>query len=232
MPPPCPASAPLARDDSRRLIESLESPDCGCPFRPITFATEDGDDGKLSDTRVRDPEIPEYRFLAVVFGTDACRHTMDTDHGLSLKEWAELLVALDPNSYTDPPPPPEAPAVCGTEAVVTVYRQRASGRRKFHLYRADDFWRNQGLDDRIKVGPLALHAANGYTVESGEVAVAGRIGPQEVPEKSLVDELLDEMGDFQRSLFERGTALRLAREAEASAPATLPLKAPARRRAA
>lgn len=179
--PPCAGHAERAA-----LIDALEIPDCDC--RPARVPCGCG----------QPCDCPPH--------FQPCPHVLSADHSLSLEEWAELLLALDPDNYTDPPPPPEAPAVCSTEAVVSVYRQRASGRVRFHLYRPDDFWRTQGIDDRVRVGPLALHAANGYTVESGEVAIAGRIGPRNDEAPSLLDELFAEMGPLSRRLYEMGLA--------------------------
>lgn len=82
-----------------RLLLALEVPEhCGCHFDVLQFAERDE---LVTDERPADPGIPEYRLLAVIFGTDACRHTLDTDHELTLEQWVALLKRHDPDGEGD-----------------------------------------------------------------------------------------------------------------------------------
>lgn len=65
-----------------------------------------------------------------------CEHVLAAEHGLSVHDWARLLLAFDPKGYGDPPPPPEPARVLSKDARIALYRLRAS--RGYALYHPHD----------------------------------------------------------------------------------------------
>jgi hypothetical protein len=166
---PCTHAPPEAPAPKR--LRRLEVPRCRCEMELLDFLPADTPRHLLSPTRVIDPEVPEYRVLAQVLGTDACKHVLrpSLEHHLSLAEWAELACLVAPRQYAERPMPPPAIALT-REARIRVYAQRrAVG---LGLYNERDLWR-KGSD---LLNLLASRLRNGAAVE-GAVAMARRIGP-------------------------------------------------------
>lgn len=177
-----------------RLLVRLEIPDrCACPpatRKPLPCSCDEPCDCPV--------HLPP-----------PCGHILARDHALSLAEWAELLVLVLPEDYTEPPPP-TAPALALTRAArQAVYAERLEGGR--HLYHDRDLWRRQPVDDTLKTGCAAIRVMNGYLDPDQRLAVAGRVGPEEAT-PTFIAAILGEMGPLQRGLFERGRRLAERRE--------------------
>jgi len=127
-----------------RALIALEIPDCGCSLDP-----------EHSCTGCRRPRHApdDWEPCACCRGEceclpPACPHVRDTDHGLSVERWAELLRAFDPSGYDDPPPAAGA-SVATHAARVALYEERAeiglaifsladAHNRRWPGYREDD----------------------------------------------------------------------------------------------
>lgn len=144
--------------DLPALARSLEIPDCGCPFGLVPSCeaagqpcpTARGDKGVCCC-----PWVPAQ---------PPCEHILDTWHDLTVREWAELLLAIlprspHPASAADRPLYPGAGGrVLNRRARVALYalRQRAG----FHLYHPADRWRRTHALE-VRVAPVGGHLANG-----------------------------------------------------------------------
>lgn len=192
----CPYPDRARRAESRRLLAALEIPDCSCELLLSCPCGESCTGAAAAACACCRGECSHPPLLR----QPPCRHRWArANQSLDVAEWAELQHSLCPDDYhDDPPPPPAAPPVLRRAAVVAVYAARR--RKRVSLYHRSDLWRKSALDDGVRVGPLATHAANGATVE-GDVAVAGRVGPHdEAP--ALADELRAAMGPLSRRLFD------------------------------
>jgi hypothetical protein len=122
-----------------------------------------------------------------------CRHVQATDHGLSVAEWAELLLALLPADYREPPPPAAGSSVLTRQARVAlrVNRQRAGQA----LWHADDLTARkvrQDLEDAtgdlaIRAGRLRNGAVNPQetlTIEEERLRVLADDWDEDLPDRS------------------------------------------------
>jgi hypothetical protein len=157
---PCTHAPPEAPAPKR--LRRLEVPRCRCEMELLTFLPSDTPRHLLSPTRVIDPEVPEYRVLAQVLGTDACKHVLrpSLEHHLTLVEWAELACLVAPKQYAERPMPPPAIALT-REARIRVYANRRA--KGWGLYNERDLWR--GGAKRLGLGSRRLR--NGAAEEMG-----------------------------------------------------------------
>jgi hypothetical protein len=157
---PCTHAPPEAPAPKR--LRRLEVPRCRCEMELLTFLPSDTPPHLLSPTRVIDPEVPEYRVLAQVLGTDACKHVLrpSLEHHLSLAEWAELACLVAPKQYLERPKPPPAIALT-REARIRVYANRRA--RGLGLYHEHDLWRRGAK----RLGLNCRRLRNGAAEEMG-----------------------------------------------------------------
>ena len=164
---------PTARQ-LRILLRQLEVPDCGCKVHYLPLCQLGGGSGCRE--RRQDGECD----CAWLPGPP-CEHIAainPDDSPLSLDEWAELLHALDPEDYDDPPPPAAPALVVSRQARVAVYAERHGpdpDLAAFHLYHPEDLARETPEHLAGRLTPRR----NGRAASELGWEVAGRVGPAE-----------------------------------------------------
>ncbi len=152
--PNCPGKGCDCRERVRRMLDALDLPNCQCP---LTWACTEveiivGCDwtGPITETEKR-------------WTLQQCEHVLAAwPHTLSVKDWATLLLMLQPAGYAEPKKLPAPALVLRREARVAIYTERAACKQQ--LYHPADLWRRQPANDDIHAGPVAENEANGAPV--------------------------------------------------------------------
>lgn len=146
-------SSAISRDHILLFVSSLDVPDCDCDV----YARCDCTDRRHCDC----PAIL----------SQPCEHVRAAvDHGLSLAEWTELLMAAS-GDYADRPLPAAASAVLTRESRIAVMAARqAAG---LALRHPGDLWVQDCQSEAVAI--RAERSRNG-SVGDGVFQVAGRVG--------------------------------------------------------